>query len=162
MKFKLSLYKACTAISSLNWIAHFEVPLNTRLNLSFNTIKKPQKPFESIFKWNLVPHIHEMCLLSAQLSICVSSPDQCSYTKLLVTPTTKLNIIAQPEPRVRITSFKISHYRAADGLLPVRTSTDFSHHGSFTQRWHQPQTKYAEKTRNRFENYILRYLANHR
>lgn len=80
----------------------------------------------------------------------------------MVTPTTKLDIMAQTDPKVRISGFKLSHHRAAHGVFLVRTSTDFSHHGSFTQTWHQPQNKYSEKTSNRFEKYILRYLANNR
>lgn len=143
---------------SLYWIAHFEVPLNMKHSLSFNTIKKTQKTFESIFISNIVSYIYEICLLSAQLCICVSSPYQCSYTKLMVMPPTKLDITAQTQPRVRISGFKLGHHRAAHGIFLVRTSTDFSHHSSFRNGTsHSPNTQ--KNSHNRFENIYFKIFS---
>lgn len=76
----------------------------------------------------------------------------------MVMPPTELDITAQTQPRVRIPSFKLSHHRAAHGILLVRTSTDFFHHSSFRNGTsHSPSTE--KNSQNRFENVYFKIFS---
>lgn len=76
----------------------------------------------------------------------------------MVVPPTELDVTAQTQSRVRISSFKLSHHRAANGILLVRTSTDFFHHSSFRNGTsHSPSTE--KNSQNRFENVYFKIFS---
>lgn len=135
---------------------HSQFLLNVKHNSSFNTKKKDLKS-------NIIAHIHEICLLNAQLRVCVSPPYLCSHRHVNYWGRYRY-VIAQTEPRARISCFNPSHHRAGHGISLLRTSADFSAmillHRQGTSHWLEIFRKESTIWKNTFW-YLVSHRQNH-
>lgn len=123
-------------------------------NSSFNTTKKGfEIKYNSTHIWNLSVKCSVTCL-------CLTTLSMLSHSNINYWGRYRY-VIAQTEPRARISCFNPSHHRAGHGISLLRTSADFSamilSHRGGTSHWLEIFRKESTDLKNTFC-----YLASHR